>query len=180
MPPPYQPYLAIALLTPKAGSEILVIATYLPQQQTYQEHQTYKDASHWLHTLLTRTPVFLGEDLQATSSPHHDSFCKPRIELPYIYITSTRRRSTHSFFHPNELAVRPLARAHIKRRTLDPAHHHNHTKHRLHRPQSPISHDTTNRRPQSPYFLHIHIPDHARSTSFHPPDPQTPSYTPTN
>jgi len=28
IPPPYQPYLAIALLTPKAGSAILAIAAY--------------------------------------------------------------------------------------------------------------------------------------------------------
>jgi hypothetical protein len=34
VPFPYQPYLAIALLTPKIGSEILAIAAYLPQHQT--------------------------------------------------------------------------------------------------------------------------------------------------
>jgi len=41
IPPTYQPYLAIALLTPKAGSEILAIAAYLPQHQTKLENQTY-------------------------------------------------------------------------------------------------------------------------------------------
>jgi hypothetical protein len=37
IPPSYQPYLAIALLTPKAGSEILAIAAYPPQHQTQLE-----------------------------------------------------------------------------------------------------------------------------------------------
>jgi len=67
IPPPYQPYLAIALLTPKAGSEILAIVAYLPQHQTKIENQTYKDTLHWLHILLTiehpNIPVLLGRDL---------------------------------------------------------------------------------------------------------------------
>jgi len=32
-----------------------------------------------------------------------------------------------------------------------PAHHHNHAKHRIYRPQCLIGHDTTNRRPQPTY-----------------------------
>jgi endonuclease/exonuclease/phosphatase (EEP) superfamily protein YafD len=76
----YQPYLAIALLTPKTGSDILAIAAYLPQHQTRKDTQTYQDTLQWLQTLLktehAHTPVLLGGDLQATPSPQHDSFHK--------------------------------------------------------------------------------------------------------
>ena len=85
IPPAYQPYLAIALFTPKAGSEILAVAAYLPQHQSKLETQTYQDTLYWLHTMLTteypNTPVLLGGDLQATPSPHHDSFYKPLADL---------------------------------------------------------------------------------------------------
>ena len=85
IPPPYQPYLAIALPTPKAGSEILVIEAYLPQHQTKQEHHTYQDTLYRLHILLTvehpHTSVFLGGNLQATSPPYHDSFYKPLADF---------------------------------------------------------------------------------------------------
>jgi hypothetical protein len=64
IPPPYQPYLAIALLTPKAGSEILAITAYLPKHQSKIETQTNQDTRQWLHTILTaehsHTPVLLG------------------------------------------------------------------------------------------------------------------------
>jgi hypothetical protein len=43
IPPQYQPYLAIALLTPKDGSEILAIAAYLPLHQTKIDTQTYQN-----------------------------------------------------------------------------------------------------------------------------------------
>ena len=85
VPPPYQPYLAIALLTPKAGSEILAISTYLQQHQSKPDTRTYRDTLNWLHTLLTteqpNTPVLLGGDLQATPSPHHDSYYRPQVDL---------------------------------------------------------------------------------------------------
>ena len=60
---------------------MLAIAAYLPQHQTKIEIQIYQDTLHWLHTLLTidhpNTPVLIGGDLQATHSPHYDSFYKP-------------------------------------------------------------------------------------------------------
>jgi hypothetical protein len=90
IPPQYQPYLAIALLTPKTGSEILAIAAYLPQHLTKIDTQIYHDILHWLNNLLTsehaHTPVLLGGDLQATNSPQHDSFYKPLADL----ITNTQ------------------------------------------------------------------------------------------
>jgi len=43
IPSQYQPYLAIALLTPNIGSAILAIAAYLPQHQTRKETQTHQD-----------------------------------------------------------------------------------------------------------------------------------------
>ncbi len=43
VPPPYQPYLSIALLTPKAGSEILSISPYLPQHQFTPDTHTYRE-----------------------------------------------------------------------------------------------------------------------------------------
>jgi hypothetical protein len=67
IPPTYQPYLAIAPLTPKAGSEILAIAAYLPQHHTSLEDETYQNIIHLLHTLLTtehpNTPTLLGGEL---------------------------------------------------------------------------------------------------------------------
>ncbi len=78
IPSQCQPYLAIALLTPKTGSDILAIAAYLQQHQTRKDTQTYQDTLQWLQTPLTtehaHTPALLGGDLQATPSPHHDFF----------------------------------------------------------------------------------------------------------
>ena len=89
IPSQYQPYLAIALLTPKTGSAILAIAAYLPQHQNKPDSQTYQDTLQWLQTLLTlehkHTPVILGGDLQATLSPQHHSFYKPLAD----FITDT-------------------------------------------------------------------------------------------
>ena len=80
IPSQYQPYFAIALLTPKTGSDILAIAAYLPQHQSAKDAHTYQDTLQWLKTLLTtehaHTPVLMGGYLQATPSPHHDSFHK--------------------------------------------------------------------------------------------------------
>jgi hypothetical protein len=42
IPSQCQPYLAIALLTPKTGSDILAITAYLPQHQNNKDTQTYK------------------------------------------------------------------------------------------------------------------------------------------
>jgi hypothetical protein len=53
IPSQYQPYLAISLLTPNRGSNILAIAAYLPQHKTTTESQTYHDTLQWLHTLLS-------------------------------------------------------------------------------------------------------------------------------
>ena len=68
----------------------MAIAAYLPQHQTKEDIQTYQDTLLWLTNLLTsehaHTPVLLGGDLQATSSPQHDSFYKPLADL----ITSTQ------------------------------------------------------------------------------------------
>jgi len=90
VPPPYHPYLAIALLTPKVGSEIRVISNYLPQHQSTPDTHTYRETLNKLRTLLTteqpNTPVLLGGDLQAMPSPHHDSYYKPLADL----ITDTR------------------------------------------------------------------------------------------
>jgi len=85
IPPQYQPYLAIALFTPKTGSEIVAIAAYLPQHRTKTDTQAYQDTLQWLNILLTseyaQTPVLQGGDLQAASSPQHDSFYKPLADL---------------------------------------------------------------------------------------------------
>ncbi len=90
VPTQYQPYLAIAHLTPKTGSAILAIAAYLPQHQNKSDSQTYQDTLQWLQTLLTsehkHTPVILGGDLQATTSPQHQSFYKPLAD----FITDTQ------------------------------------------------------------------------------------------
>ena len=53
IPSQCQPYLAIALLTPKTGSNILAIAAYLPQHQTKIDTQIYQETIQWLQTLLT-------------------------------------------------------------------------------------------------------------------------------
>jgi hypothetical protein len=90
VPPQYQPYLAIALLTPKTGSAILAVAAYLPQHHNQPEGQTYRDCLQWLQTLLTtehqHTPIMLGGDLQATISPQHPSFYEPLAN----FITTTQ------------------------------------------------------------------------------------------
>jgi hypothetical protein len=68
----------------------MVIAAYLPQHQTKKDTRAYQDTLQWLNTLLTaehaHIPVLLGEDLQATSSPQHDSYYKPLADL----ITATQ------------------------------------------------------------------------------------------
>ncbi len=69
----------------------MAVAAYLPQHQTKTDIQTYQDDTLlWLTTLLTsehaHTPVLLGGDLQATSSPQHDSYYKPLADL----ITATQ------------------------------------------------------------------------------------------
>jgi endonuclease/exonuclease/phosphatase family metal-dependent hydrolase len=85
IPSQYQPYLAIALLTPKTGSDILAVAAYLPQRQNRNDTQTYQDTLQWLQTLLTsehkHTPVILGGDLQATLSLQHHSYYKPLADF---------------------------------------------------------------------------------------------------
>jgi hypothetical protein len=73
------------MLTPKAGSEILAIAAYLPQHRTKLESQTYQNTLHWLHTALTidhpNTPALLGGDLHANPSPHPASFRRSLADL---------------------------------------------------------------------------------------------------
>jgi endonuclease/exonuclease/phosphatase family metal-dependent hydrolase len=90
VPKQYQPYLAIAHLTPTTGSAIMAIAAYLPQHHNTTDSQTYLDTLQWLQTLLTsehkHTPVLLGGDLQATLSPQHHSFYKPLAD----FITDTQ------------------------------------------------------------------------------------------
>jgi hypothetical protein len=80
VPPQHHPYHVIALITPKSGSEIFAIIAYLPQHYTIQGHQTYEDILIRLKTLLTveypHMHVLLVGDMQATSSPHHDSHYK--------------------------------------------------------------------------------------------------------
>jgi exonuclease III len=81
IPPTLQPYLAAALLTPKPGSQILVISVYMPQTQTPQGHNRYQELLLWLTTLLTKThptlPTIVGGDLQATPHQTHKSHYPP-------------------------------------------------------------------------------------------------------
>jgi len=48
VPPPYQPYLAIAKLTPKNGTPLIAISAYLPQLNTPEGKQSYQDTLNWL------------------------------------------------------------------------------------------------------------------------------------
>ena len=48
----YQPYLAIAKLTPKHGTNLTAISAYLPQSHTPHGKQAYHDILTWLTTLL--------------------------------------------------------------------------------------------------------------------------------
>ena len=58
-------YLAIALIIPKSGSDILVITAYLPQHHTNRGYKTYIGLVLWLTNLCTvkypHIPVLLGE-----------------------------------------------------------------------------------------------------------------------
>jgi len=104
IPPPYKPYLAIALLTPRAGFEILAIAAYLPQHQSKPDTHTYQVTLHWLHTLLTsehpNTSVFLGGTYRLPH-PTPRLLLQTSSEPPYGHTPHTLRRPTHTHKHPN-------------------------------------------------------------------------------
>jgi len=76
-PPHLQHHMAMALLTPKAGSKNIAISLYMPQHNTNQGSKTYNEVLKWLNTTLTRylphAAVILGGDLQATPSTKHPS-----------------------------------------------------------------------------------------------------------
>jgi hypothetical protein len=85
VPNPYQPYIAIAKLTPKQGTTLIAISAYLPQSKTPQNKQTYQDVLTWLASLLTQQhpnlPILMGGDLQGTPAQHPTSHNTPLEEF---------------------------------------------------------------------------------------------------
>jgi len=73
----HQHHIAMAILTPKAGSKIIAVSLYMPQRNTTQGNLTYNEALQWLNKTLTKdlphVAVILGGDLQATPSARHPS-----------------------------------------------------------------------------------------------------------
>jgi len=47
-PSHFQHHIAMALLTPKAGSKLIAISIYMPQHNTTQGNKTYKEELQWL------------------------------------------------------------------------------------------------------------------------------------
>ena len=70
-----QPYLAVALLQPKTGSQILATSIYMSQLQTPQGQFMYRDLSSWLTTLFNEDhptlAILKGGYFQATPHPKH-------------------------------------------------------------------------------------------------------------
>ena len=85
VPTPYQPYLAIAKLTPNHGTSLLAISAYLPQSNTTHGKQAYQDNLTWFATLQTQEnsdlPILLGGDLQGTPAQHPTSYSAPLAEF---------------------------------------------------------------------------------------------------
>jgi hypothetical protein len=65
----------MAHLTPKDGSKIIAVATYLPQHNTIRVAHNYREVLTWLIKTLTEdfpdTSILMGGDLQATPSPNN-------------------------------------------------------------------------------------------------------------
>ncbi len=62
-------------LTPKTGSKIIAVAAYMPQHNTTQGAQNYREVLTWLNKTLTEdfpdTSILMGGDLQATPYPNN-------------------------------------------------------------------------------------------------------------
>jgi len=80
-----QPYLAIALLQPKSGFQILATSIYMPQLHTPQGQLIYRDLLSWLKTLFNEEhptlPILIGRGFQATPQPKYKSHYLPLREL---------------------------------------------------------------------------------------------------
>jgi hypothetical protein len=80
-----QPYLAVALIQPKYGSKILAASAYMPQLNTLQGRQTYRDLLDWLTKLFNENypnlPILMGGDLRVTPHPDHNSHYLPLEEF---------------------------------------------------------------------------------------------------
>jgi len=94
-------HIAMALLTPKAGSKIIAISLYMPQHNTTQGNKAYNEALHWLNKTLTKdlphAAVILGGRPPSTSlsqTPLTQSGAGPLLFL-HRPKTSRRPMSTH-------------------------------------------------------------------------------------
>ena len=111
-PPHLQHHIAMALLTPKAGSKLIAISIYMPHHNTNQGNKTYKEALQWLTKTLTEdlphAAMILGGSPSYTlgRAPLLPPSTRPLLHLHQPQIL---RRPLHTYLYTHKLATRPLA-----------------------------------------------------------------------
>ena len=86
-------------LTPEAGSKLLAISICMPQHNTNQGNQTYKEALQWLTKTLTEHMPYAAVMRGGTSKLHPRSATPHITPLMHFHQPQIPRRPLHTYLH---------------------------------------------------------------------------------